>query len=344
MFYRAKHQPGDVFLYGIFGVQYEGESPNSRAQDLIKQFDGLIAGRAHHDKISHPGKNGHGTQMWLSYWREDKFKEWWSSQPVSTFWAGLDDNAGVWREILTVHTGRTQNACTAKLTNGINGLDVMEPFSEKIGYWGCLRDRLPDTTAQERFPSPLASISQRATIDGRIRQGRTVITQVPDNICFLVEGQDHSRMSAEEKAHWFANFDELVSGWMHHLEAKADDNGLLDIRMGYVPENGTFRDIGPINLDHNRKIEIFFWLDMAKFERAGRVHHGHIKLRRRWMEDYGPGGPMGPGIGNITLWEETSILKRQDVQAEYIGCREGTGFMGYDTSGFVQSETTTKQL
>lgn len=76
---------------------------------------------------------------------------------------------------------------------------------------------------------------------------------------------------------------------------------------------------------------------MSKFERAGRAHRGHVKLRKKFMEAYCPVGKMGNGVGKITLWEETSIMKGNEIQAEYIGCRDGTGFMAYDKTDAVGS-------
>ena len=241
----------------------------------------------------------------------------------------------MWREILTVPVGRTQNAGTAELKNGVNGLGDMELFTDKIGYWGCLRHRLPEATDEEKFTSPLESMPSK--VPKNIRHGRTFITEVPDNIGFLVEDQDHSMMSSDEKTYWFEEFDDLVSGWMGHLAKDTVTNELFDVRMGYVPRSGTSRNTGPINLNHNRKIEMFYWMDMSKFERAGRLHRGHVKLRKKWMESYAPGGKMGDGAGKIALWEESSILKGRDIEAEYIGCREGTGFMAYDKTGVIKS-------
>ncbi|KAJ8114722.1 hypothetical protein OPT61_g3466 [Boeremia exigua] len=316
MFYRAKHEPGSKFVYAIFGVQYEGAEPTGRSRELFNDFDKLISGKAHLDRMKCPGKGDFGTIIWLSYWRPPQLVEWFASQPVSSFWKNLADDAGIWREFLTVDTGRAQNACTAKLTNGVNGLDQMESFSDHIGYWGCNRDRLPDSSPEEQFTGSIQEIPKQTPENGTIRPGRTIITGAPDNICFLVEGQDHSLMTEEEKKHWFAELDDLVTGWMLHLDDKSIENGILDVRMGYVPENGTFRTAGPINLDHNRKIELFYWLDMKRFERAGRVHHGHIKLRRKFMEAYSPAGCMGNGVGRTVLWEETSILKGKDIEAD----------------------------
>ncbi|KAF5566068.1 aldoxime dehydratase, partial [Fusarium napiforme] len=92
--------------------------------------------------------------------------------------------------------------------------------------------------------------------------------------------------------------------------------------------------------DHHcqRKIEMFYWQDMSKFERVGRIHRGHVKLRKRWMEVYGLGEEMGDGKGQINLWEETSILRGSDIVAEYVECREGTGFMAFDRSGIIHSQ------
>lgn len=340
MFYRAKFNPGDKFMYAIFGVQYIGDSPQDQQKELIEKFDQLIAGKAHLDRLVVPGANGLATQVWLSYWWPDGLAEWWSTPAVKEFWTNLPDHAGMYREFLTVSPGRAQNACTADNNNGVNGLGERELFSDKIGYWGCVRHRVADTAEGETFTSSLPNIPERVPESPEIRRGRTLITDLPDNICFLVEGQDHSLQSEDERAYWFEEFDELVTGWMTHLSKDTASNGLFDVRMGYVPQFGTFRDKGPAQLDHKRKIELFYWMDMSKFERAGRVHHGHIKLRKKWLESYGPGGKMGPGIGNICLWEETSILKGGEIDAEYVGCREGTGFMAYDKTEAVQSRQT----
>ncbi|KAJ4179237.1 hypothetical protein NW759_017309 [Fusarium solani] len=339
MYFRARFQPGDQFIYGIFGIQYRGEKPTGRQLELIDTFDKLIDGRSHFDRILCPGPNEFRTRIWLSYWWPDKYEEWWTSPPVTRFWSDLPDDAGVWREILTVPASRTQNAVTHELKNGVNGLGEMEASSEHSGYWGCMRDRLSESSPEQRFKSPLDEVPERVPEGPSIRKGRIIITELPDNICFLVEGQDHSLMVPEERTAWFEKFDDLTDEWMHDLEANAAANGLLDVRMGCVVEFGKFRDKGkgPVFLDYNRKIELFYWLDIAQFERVGRSHKGHIKLRKDFMTTYSV-GKLGSGIGKCCLWEETSVMKGSEIQAEYVGCREGTGFMGYDETGKIKSQ------
>ncbi|KAH7177088.1 heme-containing dehydratase protein [Dactylonectria macrodidyma] len=280
----SKFQPGDKFIYGIFGIQYQGEEPSGRPAELIK-------------------------------------------------------DAGVWRETLTVSSSRMQNAVSREHKYGINGLDDMEMFTEKIGYWGCPRDRIHESSPDEQFTSPLENMPHSVPETETIRSGRTVITDLPDSICFLVEGQDHSLTTPVERTHWFDEFDDLVTGWMQDFGEDTIENGLLSVRIGYVPGNGKSKGTQPVNLAHNRKIELFYWLDMKKFERIGRVHRGHQKIRKKFMDDYCPVGRMGNGIRKITLWEETSIMKGGQIQAEYVGCREGTAFMAYDKSGVIKSKT-----
>ncbi|KAI7758738.1 hypothetical protein LZL87_012244 [Fusarium oxysporum] len=157
MFYRAEFQPGDKFIYGIYSIQYQGQSPNGQQLSLIQKFDKFITGKAYLDRITVPGTNEMSIQIWLPYW---------------------------WSE--------------------------------------------------------------------------TIVTVFPDNICFLVEGQDHSGMSAREKGLWFEDFDELVTGWMGYLAKDPTGNGLFDVRMGHVSDRGTFKAETPVNLNHSRKIKMFY--------------------------------------------------------------------------------------
>jgi hypothetical protein len=72
--------------------------------------------------------------------------------------------------------------------------------------------------------------------------------------------------------------------------------------------------------------QLIYWLDMAHFELSGRVFHNHIKLRKETVGLIAPGGE-GYIDKNASLYVEMCVLKSSDVEAEYIGCREGTGLM-----------------
>jgi hypothetical protein len=94
----------------------------------------------------------------------------------------------------------------------------------------------------------------------------------------------------------------------------------------FEPEKGTFRNPEPSSLNYNEKVQLFYFKDLRHMERIGRLNKGHVDLRKRFLEYYGPGGEMASG--KICFWVETAVLKADEVECEYIGCVEGTGFMG----------------
>ncbi|KAF5971722.1 aldoxime dehydratase [Fusarium coicis] len=192
-------------------------------------FDKLITGQAHLERVTVPGTDEMSAQIWLSYWWPESHAKWWPSPDAKQFWDELLEDAGVWREIITATANRVQNACTAELKNRMNGLGEMEPFGDKIGYWGCVRHHIPDVSLGDKLASSLEEMPARVPETTTIRPGRVIVTDLPDNICFLVEGQDHSGMSAEEKALLFEDFDELATGWMGNLTKDTTANGIFDV-------------------------------------------------------------------------------------------------------------------
>lgn len=62
-------------------------------------------------------------------------------------------------------------------------------------------------------------------------------------------------------------------------------------------------------------------------EKIGRQNKGHADLRKRFLEAYGPSGQMVNG--KISLRVETTVLKSCEMDCEYVGCAEGTGFMAF---------------
>ncbi|KAL2821428.1 heme-containing dehydratase protein [Aspergillus cavernicola] len=316
----------------LFGIQ---RLPSNDNTDLIDTFNTLITPHARH--IEHLEQDTPiPTRLWLAYWpsRAD-FQKWWSSDPVSSFWSSVPDDAGIYREIMEVPPGRTQHGTNiADRLSGMAHLGKFESILDKSGYWGCYYDRMPDVTKENTFPSEVEKKPSRIvpeignTSTLPIRKGRVNLHSLPDNIAFVVEGQDHSLISPDEKAHWFAHFDQSVTNWISDLVAAGPERGILDSRLCYVPESGMYRapDAQPRALNFNRKVQLFYFLDMAAMESIGRQNVGHVKLRREFLGSYGPGGVVSEG--KLCLWVEASILKGSDVECEYVGCVEGTGLMG----------------
>ncbi|KAL4748892.1 hypothetical protein BDW72DRAFT_195334 [Aspergillus terricola var. indicus] len=322
-------------VLAVFGIQrLEANSSNL----LIEAFNALITTNA--PTIEHLEQDDPTpTRLWLTYWpSRAAFKTWWKSGPVSSFWSSLPDNAGVYREIMTVPPGRTQHGTNAaEMVSGMANLGSFEDITEKSGYWGCYYDRMTDVTRERRnevrsaaakTPSRLSS----ASASGKIIRGRVKLNagHLPDNIAFVVEGQDHSHISSGERSYWFEHFDAPVTSWIMDLVAAGPEHGVLNARLCYEPVGGIYRDAdrAPLALNYNRKVQLFYFQDMETMERIGRQNKGHVSLRREFMASYAPDGPMGQLPGKLCLWVEASILKSEEIEAEYVGCVDGTGLMG----------------
>ncbi|KAE8373693.1 hem-containing dehydratase protein [Aspergillus bertholletiae] len=322
-------------IYGIFGIQHAKDS----VSPLSTQLTTLLTPHLPPENITTLTQPGPGPQITttihLTYWpSKAHYEKWWHSAPVTTFWGSLPDDAGIYREIMTVSPDRTHHGTNKLGKTGMGCLGTYVPIPDKTGFWGCYYRRIPATAAatgpEGRCPSAVKGIPQRQREGaGDIRYGRVRMEGFPENLCFVVEGQDHSRLVAGERELWFEKFDALAERWMAELQSGGPEMGLLDMRMCYDSRSGKFRDGEPEALSYNRKVQMFYFLDMECMERMGRSSKDHIVLRREFLKSYGPDGEFAEAAG-ISLWVETSILRAGELECEYIGCWEGTGLMGYE--------------
>ncbi|EOD46993.1 putative aldoxime dehydratase protein [Neofusicoccum parvum UCRNP2] len=282
----------------------------------------------------------------MSYWKSpNDYQQWWDGEKVSQFWASLPADAGFWREKLSLASTRAMFETNKNTPNGFAHAGSLVDLTEKTGYWGAYRDRLDDATPQDRLTSPLRAVPPPTPRSARVRSGRVVIDRFPDNMCFVVEGQDHAAMGPGERDHWAENFDLLTKSWVSHVVNAGPEAGMVSARLCHAPQSGrveggsggTAEDQGWAQaFDFNRKVQILYFLDMSYMERIGKSTKTHVDLRRKFMQSYAPTGPMANG--DLLLWVELAVLKAQDVEAEYIGCYEGTGFMAYEEHPSFQKE------
>lgn len=175
---------------------------------------------------------------------------------------------------------RTQHGTNRPDQIGLGTLGSRVSVADKSGYWGCYRQRMNASTS-DRFATPLAKdLKPCPSIilppgQVSIRSERVLLTHFPDNICFVVEGQDHSEISPEEKEYWFQNFHESVETWIKDLMSAEADSGILDGRLCFDTESGAFGNSPISALNYNKKIQLFYFKDMRHMERIGRSNKGH---------------------------------------------------------------------
>ncbi|PYI00025.1 hypothetical protein BO71DRAFT_436856 [Aspergillus ellipticus CBS 707.79] len=265
-------------------------------------------------------------------------------------------HTGMWREIITPSRTHTQHGTNSPDPIGQGCLGSRSNIADKSGYWGCYRQRM-EAGATDRMKSSLPSSSSSgpgpkshpgATSDETI-PGRIHMTTTPSNLCFVVEGQDHTSLTPKEKAYWFREFDSLVTQWITDLANAGPDQGVLDKKLCAEVDSGRFSPPSLVEqtsqrtakggeeesrmeiLTFNRKLQFFWFRDLRAMETIGKRNAGHVELRKKFLGAYGPGGEMsGEGDAGIRLWVETSVLKGGEVECEYVGCWAGTGLMGFE--------------
>jgi hypothetical protein len=349
---------GDDFLltYGLFGVQHESLTTDKRK--IISTLYSLLsksAGRVDHlqDQSHRLPRDGPRSTTFIAYWlRSADYEAWRETGPVKEFWDSLPDDAGVWREVMTVPKSRFMHASSQDVKSGIATLLELKHSTDE-GYWGVYRHRLstvPDkyTDPSDTFTSPYVTsakpnankpvINIPKSFVGKTVNGRVQISNVPDNICFVREGQRQPNVSKEELDAWLESIAPHAKSWIEHLDTERNKNGVLAFttHIGYEKPSSDNPDNLGHDLDPSADLEVDatkipetnqlgYFLDLAHFELAGRSFRGHVQLRKNTMELYGPGGKMSSG--KAVLYVELCVLKSGDLDAEYIGCAEGTGLM-----------------
>ncbi|KAH6721121.1 heme-containing dehydratase protein [Leptodontidium sp. MPI-SDFR-AT-0119] len=347
--YMAEVPRSHPFVFLLLGVQYHGHTPSATTTATISQLETLLKDSAVHIESleqSGPIPSLGRSRVWLTYWTSPaSHDEWWTSAPVQTFWNALPDNAGVWREKLTLPMSRVQLGTNVTSPSGFAHLGKLVPNTTKSGYWGCYRDRIEECTETERLESSLGAFPERGEVKGEVRSGRVRMERFPENICVVVEGQDNSAMESEEREHWMERFDGPARKWIGDVVGAGEEGGVLASMLCCRPESGLLsgesgkKEGGFDTLDYNRKVQVLYFLDMGYMERIGKKNRGHVKLRGSFMESYCPAGPMANG--KQLMWVEQGVLKSKDIEAEYIGCYDGTGFMAFEGKpGFVVDEKT----
>ncbi|KAM3069913.1 hypothetical protein ACMFMG_010620 [Clarireedia jacksonii] len=308
------------FTYAIFGVQYETLTPTKAS--LMSTLHKLLSASVDHIDLLRDEDHGISSPG-------PKTK---TSPVFKDFWDNLPDDAGVWREVMTVPRSRYMFAASQKVKWGLASMLDLKPSTDE-GYWGVYRHRLsetPDsfTDPTDTFTSPYVTAhkpTEKPSIDIPQSFSMTVVpgrveVRNPDNLCFVREGQRQQGVPADEREDWISQVSPHARSWITHLDEERNKNGVISFST-HVEESVSEEKFS----DDAETDQLAYFLDLAHFELAGRSHRGHVKLRKTVMELYGPGGKWNQG--KAELFVELCVLKSGDLIAEYIGCAEGTGLL-----------------
>ncbi|KAJ4263312.1 hypothetical protein NW762_006130 [Fusarium torreyae] len=336
-----------LFTWGLFGVQSDRLSLKKELIAKVHELLNQSAGRVDllRDENDDPDKHCVST-IFIAHWQHRKDYEVWKTKDLEPFWRSLPDDAGVWREVMTVPKSRYMFFTSSSVASGFASLVGTKPGTDG-GYWGVYRDRMaahPDryTAPGDTLTSPYASktIPGRKLVDlekrypNEIHRGRLKVTRAPDNICFIREMQALSNLGKQDSEIWLQSLNPYFRSWVDHLDTHHNRNGVLSFST-HAALNPS--DLGDQGLAHNRTVkssdgvgfetnQLMYFLDLGDFELAGRSFKDHVKLRNSAIDLLRPGGKLFK-TETLRFTVEMCVVKAEDLDAEYVGCKKGTRLM-----------------
>lgn len=259
----------------------------------------------------------YSNEVFIGYWLHERdFKAWRESEDVANWIENLSLDVGapgVWLEVMTAPVDRYQYGAPVVQKDGLATLGELAK-SDKFGYWGGYRDRVP-ASVNDRFESPLPGLPKAA-----LKQsiGQRIQLSIPDNVCFIREGQDWSKAGEEERNVWKTTMDEVVRSWTGILVERAADSGTLNLR--------SMNDLDAASGERlDKQTQVAFLLSLDGIERAARTWKEHLAVHSSLIRMFRE-ATFKP---TMNIWAEMFILKTGDMKPLYVNCHPHTGLLPY---------------
>ncbi len=305
-------------VFGIFGVQSRQPSANGMFIDALRAHCRRPSGPTLIERAHYVDPQGYACDVLLAYWLDREAYQAWMTQPaIADWWTGLprdpSSDVGYWREVLMTPKERFEFAGGNDHKAASARFLPLVP-TRKVGYWGAYRDRLP-ASAYDHFDSPSAALPAPRLRETR---GKRLRVEVPENICFIREGQGWSACGPEERTIWSDKMEWVVSQWIAFLRENSLQTGCISMRDCRKQQVTTGAEL-------EQRSQLGFLLSLGHIKHAARTQPTHLAVRNLLIQIY-KDAPFTP---QLHLWVEVHILPKGALETEYLNCHPHTGFLPY---------------
>lgn len=305
-------------IFGIFGVQAKSQETARAMADEIVQHMRAPGGAGQTERGAYKDAQGYHHELVMAYWLDvdayektrdsDAWSAWWSARSTDS-----NDDVGVYKEVMHTHLNHFNYAAGTEDKVGCVPLLGLEP-SNQFGFWGSYRARIPGSK-EDSFKSPLAEMPKERD---DVTKGKRLTVELPDNICFIREGQGLAACGPEEKEVWDTQMAGKVDTWTDYLEKETDETGCFSIRFTHEEDIET----GKPNM---RQSQNAFLISLGHIQKAARNVCPHLEVRQSFIDMY----TAPKFMPSMHVWVEVHILKSGDIEAEYVNCHSKTGFLRF---------------
>ena len=147
--------------YAVFGVQAKTAAEAAPFTEALRGLFLRPSGPGALERFHYVDAQGFHCDVFLAGWLQTQsYLDWFAQTDVRSWWEGLPCSAeapvGFWREVMTPHKDYFQYGAGVDRKAGFAVLGDLVP-SDKFGYWGGYRDRVP-ASAHDKFITPLHAV------------------------------------------------------------------------------------------------------------------------------------------------------------------------------------------
>lgn len=312
-------QDASHMVYAMFGVQSKDAGEARKWSDEMLDRLGKANGTDRHvERGRFVDRWGYHTEIVMGYFLgEEAYDAAANSTDFKSWWGQLPDDAasdlGFFKEVAHCRKDYFEYATGGPDKVAAAALLELEG-SDKFGYWGAYRDRVPASAHDKFLPSIQAMPDERDDTT----KGRRLTVKTPDNMCFIREGQGHANSLPQEKEVWESSMESKIKRWIKYLGDDPAKTGCISIRDCEEYEV----DSGETN---KRFSQNAYLISLAHIERAAKTVCEHTELRQGLIDmfteaDFAP---------QMHLYVEVQILQSDEMEIEYVNCHPKTGFLRF---------------
>ncbi|HTY54132.1 MAG TPA: phenylacetaldoxime dehydratase family protein [Candidatus Binataceae bacterium] len=315
--------PSGQIVITYLATQIRGEA-TAQSHRALTAF---LSGDCGPHKIDHGvfvDRVGHQNLLTVAYWNSPvRYERWFERSGFARWWhdpARLGDDAGYFREVLTIPTDRIETIfSTPEPAGAAVGHKIEGPILEH-NYWGSMRDRMPIASTNHLVSSygeRLPSLGSSATLRRLLR------VSVPENLAVVRSGQDWSGCEADELEIYQQSVRPALIKAMESLRDDPNQAACCDLR--FVSETDGDQRV-------SRSFGYGLFLSLGDMERWAALHPNHLAIFKAFA-----------GLVRkceykfkLRLWHEVCVLPGAGQVFEYINCDPQTGLLPYFPSEQIQ--------